>query len=60
MCYVFQIVIMLDLLIPQNCDLETLPNLLIGALLGNNASAGHSMERRSEEALNDNSSQESF
>lgn len=28
-CFLLQIVIMLDLLIPQKCDLETLPNLLI-------------------------------
>lgn len=55
-----QIVVMLDLLIPQKCDLATLPNLLIGALLGNNASARHSIERSNEEALDDNSAQESF
>lgn len=60
MCCVFQTVIMLDFIIPQKCDLETLPNLLIGALSGNNASTGHSIERRNEEALNDNPSQESF
>lgn len=47
MCFVFQRFIMVDFLIPQKCGLETLQNLLlIGALLENNASAGHSIERR--------------
>lgn len=45
---------MLGLLIPQKCDLETLPNLLIGSLFGNNVSTGHSVERKNEEALADN------
>lgn len=45
---------MLGLLIPQKCDLETLPNLLIGALFGKDVSTGHSIERKNKEALTDN------
>ena len=60
MCCVFQIVIMLDFSIPQKCNLETFPNLLIGTLLGNNASSEYSIESRNDEALNDNPSQERF
>lgn len=54
MCCVCFRVIMLDFLIPQKCDFETLPNL-IGALFGNDASTGHSVERRNEEALSGSS-----
>lgn len=59
-CCLLQIVIMLDLLIPQKCDLETLPNLLIAHFSEMMFQLGTVLKERMKKALIDSSFQGSF